>query len=120
MATMRDCAGSKPQLRRTGDAFGAIEMAAPVSWSRADCSRIFVGMSARALVGRDFEKSIGTIEGGQTNRYCVSCSAQSDTSTETGDSGANDDDFHFSVLIELVLRLSQCCLARGCILYMRK
>lgn len=57
-----------------------------------------------ALVGRDFENSIGTIEVGQTNRYCVSCSAQSDTSTETGDSGADDDDFHFSVLIELVLR----------------
>ena len=80
----------------------------------------FVGLSARALVGRDFEMSTGPTEGSQTNRYCVSCPAQSDTSTETGDSGANDDDFHFSVLNELVLRLSQCCLARGCILYICK
>ncbi len=104
MATMRDFTMSKPQLRRTGDAFGAIEMAAPVSWSRADCSRIFGGMSARALVGRDLENSVGTIQVGQTNRYFVSCSAQSDTSTKTGDSGADDDDFHVSVSIELVLR----------------
>ena len=40
------------------------------------------------------KEKIDTLEGGQTNRYYVSCSAQSDTSAETCDSGANDDDFH--------------------------
>lgn len=59
-------------------------------------------MGALAL---SFAGGACAIEVGQTNRDRVSCPAQGDASAETGNAGADDDNLHFVVLIEVVLRL---------------
>lgn len=69
-------------------------------------------MGALAL---SFAGGAFAIEVGQTNRDRVSCPAQGDASAETGNAGADDDNLHFVVLIEVVfvLRLESTPLSLG-------
>lgn len=87
IATIPDCSGTKPHDWRTLEAFGLTVMAAPTSCSNDDCSRIFLGFMSVTGVNIRVEN---------VNRHFVACSAQTDSSTEAGDSGAYDDDVHGS------------------------
>lgn len=96
MATMPDRSGLKSHDWRTRVALGLIVMAAPTSCSNDDCSRILRHVSRASYCG---VWSGGGKEGGigvlwDANRHFVACPTQTDSSTESGDSGAHDDDFH--------------------------